>query len=337
MYLSSPKTKIATTDAVLRPVVFIILSLIFAIPSFFIYSKHKELQQNRLFISKNTPFKVIAVVYAIIYFIGILKAAARFDLFVSTELFPNADMTIFLSGMLIACVVISFTDIGALSRSATVFVGIVILSTVFVMFSLADNVRLLNFTPVFENGLPRFFEDSLLFTMQATEIGTIIMFLPEIKGDVKKNFVKWSIFSGLSFSLILFFVIGSLGEFADTQLFPTYASVTIATLGLIERIDALETAVWILCVIGKISFFFLVVIKSLCYTFKVSKYVVGGICCGATIIFITFISSNIERFYFLSSEILTAVLFLMSVLILPLIILIIMKRVKPCEKQEDSI
>ncbi len=338
MYLSSSRIDIASTDAILRPLLFVPLSIGFIIPSFLVLKRYKTLQHNRQYIQKSILLKIISFIYAVVYFISILKATARFDLFVSTELFPNSDMTVFLAVMIICCAAVAFLGVGALSRAAVCFAFLVILSTVFVMISLWNDVDFLNFTPLFENGILKLGEESLLFTMQATELGTIIIFLPQIEGDIKGKFKWWAVFSGISFSAILFFVVGSLGEFADTQLFPTYASVTIASFGLLERIDALETAIWILCVITKIAFYFTVVIKCLKYSLsKVSAYIWGIISACATVIIIAFISINIERFYFLSSEVLTIVLFFVSVIILPTAIYFYIKRVKPCEKIQENI
>ncbi len=338
MYLSSSKINIASTDAILRPVVFIFLSILFSVPAFLIQKEHDKLKNNRQYMPVKRPFKIIALIYAVVYFISLVKATARFDLFVSTELFPNSDMTIFLGAMLACCVTISFLGIGALARAAGGFLLLVIISTVVVMFSLANEVDILNFTPVFQNGALSFIEECLIFTMQATEIGTLIMFLPEIKGDIRKKFGVWAVAAGLSFSLILFFVVGSLGAFADTQLFPTYASVTIASFGLLERIDALETAIWVLCVVGKISFYFLVVTKALNYTFpKISKKIWGVICGISATVIISFISLNINRFYFLSSEVLTVALFTLAAVVLPIFAFITMKKVAPCEKIEENI
>ncbi len=338
MYLSSSKIDIASTDAVLRPVVFILLSFIFSIPAFLVQKKQKELEKNRLYTEKNIVFKGLALVYAGIYFISIIKATARFDLFVSTELFPNADMTIFLGAMLACCVWISSLGIGALSRAASCFLLLVGISTIIVLVSLLGEVDLLNFTPLFQKGVLQFGEECFIFTAQAMELGTLIMFLPEIKGDIRKNFGLWALAAGLSFAVILFFVVGSLGSFADTQLFPTYSSVTLASFGLLERIDALETAIWILCVVGKISFYFLVVIKALCYTFpKISKIKAGIFCGVGSMAIVSFVSLNINRFYFLSSEALSVALFIGGVIVLPLIALITLKKVKPCEKIQENI
>lgn len=338
MYLSSAQIKIAQTDALLRPLVFVLLSFIVIIPTLLVLKKHIELKANRQYIPKTRLLKFIALVYVGVYLISILKTTARFDLFASSELFPNSDMTVFLVLFIVVCAVLSFLGLGALSRAAGVFAFIVCVSTGVVMLSLADEVDFLNFTPLFENGISEFFKEGLLFAVQATEIGTIIMFLPDIKGDIKKSFIGWIVFSALSFSLIFFFVVGSLGAFADTQLFPTYTSVTLASFGLLERIDALETAIWILCVAEKLSFYFLICVKALQYAFwGVSKKWLSVAVAGIVSVVIAFVSYNIEKFAFLSADVLSVVLFLFGGVILPISVCVYIRKVKPCDKIQENI
>ena len=338
MYLSSPHIKLAQTDALLRPIVFIGIALLVGIPVFYISKRNKELASNRQYINKTKFLKTVAVVYAVIYFVSIIKTIARFDLFVSSELFPNADMFIFLAGIIIMCALLSLSGLGALSRAGLVFAFLVGVSTVIVMFSLREEVDIFNFTPLFQNGTKTFLQESLLFSVQATEIGAITVFLPHIKGNIKKSFIGWSVLSGVSFSLILFFVVGSLGAFADTQLFPTYTAVSLASFGLLERIDAFETGVWIICAVEKIALYFLVVTKTLGYTLKgVSQRVLTIGSVVAAVVLSVIISRNIENFAFLSSDILTVVLFVMATVILPVALLIYIRRVKPCEKKDESI
>ncbi len=338
MYLSSQSIKISQTDAVLRPIFFVAISFVVFVPTFLVLKRHINLRENRQYIKESLFLKIIAVIYAVVYFVSILKTVARFDLFVSIELFPNADMTIFIVLIVGVCAVLSFLGIGALGRAATVFAFLVVASTIVVMASLTDEIDFLNFTPLFENGIIEFSKECLLFACQATEIGAIVMLMPEIKGDIKKTFKWWSVLSGISISVIFFFVIGVLGSFADTQLFPTYTAVTLASFGLLERIDALETAIWIFCVVEKLALFFFVVTRALKYSFKnISEKIIAIAVTGVVSIIMSIVSYDITKFRFLSSDILAVALFIIVTIILPVCLYVYMKRVKPVEKYQESI
>ncbi len=337
MYLSSPHIKISQTETIFRPLVFILVSFVVSIPAFYVVKEHKRCLENRCFVSKNKVLKVVAVIYSVCYFLSTLKTIARFDLFVSSELFPDKNMVIFLLGIVIICAIVSMYGIGTLTRSAVILCFIVVASTLFVMVSLKDEVYFLNFTPLFSNGVLSFFKDSLLFSFQVTELGTLIMFLPFSEGNKKKSFVLWSIFSGLVFSLVFFFVVGSLGQFADTQLFPTYTAVTLASFGLLERIDAFETSIWIICVVQKLSFYIYVITKCIKYAFcKVSTKIVTSVIAIILCVVTVLLSMDIERFEYLSSDIFTVVIFVTLTVVLPICVCLNLKAV-PREKIKEDI
>lgn len=338
MYISSPKISISKTDSLLRPLVFIGVSIIAVIPAFLVFRTVKEKSREQLKVNdKKVFFKLISALYAVVYFAGILRTLARFDLFASSELFPGSDMTLFIVGLVIVCALLSLLGIGSLSRAAVIFTVIVVGVTGFVMVSLTDELDLLNFTPLFENGIGDFLYDSFIFSLQAVEIGTVLLFLPEIKGNVVKSYVLWAVLSGVTFIFILFFTVGTLGVFADTQLFPTYTAVTLAKFGLLERMDALETAIWVLCVVEKIALYFLGAIN--CVKFILPK-ISRKIICGGLIVIVSlllvFISGDLERFNFISYTPLVIGLYLVPVVILPVVLLIYLKKVKPYEKNTED-
>ena len=337
MYISSPGIKIAETETLLRPLVFVVVSIVSAIPTFLIYKKFKESEENATSLFGSKFFKVVAGIYAVVYLVGIVRTVARFDLFASSELFPGTEMTLFIIALVVVCALLSLLKLGALSRAAVIFVIIVGVATGFVMLSLVEEVDFLNFTPLFESGALNFISDSLLFAVQASELGTIIWVLDELKGNIPKTFVWWLVFSAVSIIAVLFFVIGTLGVFADTQLFPTYTAVTLAKFGLLERMDALETAIWILCVVEKVAFYFFVITKSFKYILpKVSGKVVCTVAAALVSVAITFISSDLERFSFISYTPVVLSMYIIPVVLLPVAIIIYLKKVKPREKSVET-
>lgn len=336
MYLSFSNVRVASTDAVLRPIVFILFTFIFSIPTLLVYKFHRSTGKLTDKVHSSIFLKVIFLCYGVLYFISSLRTLARFDLFASSELFPGSDMTFFILLFIIVCGLISRLGLNAVSRAAVIFLFIVAITTTFVTISLSGEVDLLNFTPFPEKGFLEFLGDSFLLFVQATELGTIVLFLDEIEGDIKRNLKIWSVFSGVSFAIVLFFVVGSLGPFADTQLFPTYTAVTLANFGLLERIDALETAIWIICVVEKLSFYILIVTKSIskCFSKLNDKYITATIMTFLGVSILS-VSNNVEKFKFVSYQPLIISVFLVSVVVLPLALWFFMKRGKKNENKKN--
>ena len=334
MYISSPEITIATAESLLRPLVFAIVSIVFAIPIYLLCLKG-ALKENLQSEKKSKVYKGVALFYGVVYFVDALMTVGRFDLFASSELFPGTEMTYFLIGLVAVCVVLTFSGIGALGRASTIFTLVVVAATVFASFTLSKEVDFLNFTPLFENGVGKFITDSLAFSIQASEIGAIVIFFPEIKGNVKKNYILWAVLSAFSFSFILFFVVATLGAFSDTQLFPTYTAVTLAQFGLFERLDTLETAIWILCVVTKLTLYISAIVKCICFAFPKLSEKISAVSVGVVIaVFLIFISGNIMNFSFISFTPLVVGVYLVPVIVLPTILIIFnhLKRRKNNEK-----
>ena len=338
MYISSPLVPIGKTDALLRPVAFVVLSLVAGLPAFFVYKKLNENNNKGLVLRETMFLRASRLLFGIVYFVVALMTIMRFDLFASSELFPGTDMSFFLVAIVVACGVLSTLGLKALCRGSLIFCFVVVAATLFVMLSLVDEIELLNFTPLFIDDVATLSLDMMLFTAQTTEIGAITLLLPYLKGNLKRRYIGFISFSGAMFIAIFIFVIGSLGTLADRQLFPTYTAVTLASFGLLERIDSLETSIWILCVIIKISFYIFVAVYSFsCVLKRVNKKFVAVAVCGALAIVPAFISNNVERFGFVSNNALSVALYVVSVVLLPLVLLAYYRRGKPFEKLPEDI
>ena len=83
MYISSADVKIAETDSLLRPLVFAVVSILSAIPLFFVF---KNFQNNSILwecFNETACFKFISIIYSIVYLFDVIRTVARFDLFAS--------------------------------------------------------------------------------------------------------------------------------------------------------------------------------------------------------------------------------------------------------------
>ncbi len=325
MYISSAQITVASTDSLLRPLVFIVVSIAAVLPLFYICKKNDVISSSQGLLKNEGGafYKIIAVIYTVVYIVDGIMTCARFDLFASSELFPGTDMTFFIIALVGVCGALSLLGIGALARGSVVFTIVVVGATLFAMLTLIKEIDFLHFTPLFENGVGDFFKDSLVFSVQGSEIGAVLLLLPHIKGKIVKNYVLWAVLGGLSFSFVLFFVIGTLGIFADTQLFPTYAAVTLAEFGLLERLDALETAIWILCVVSKLTLYIMIALKCIRYAFpKLSAKAVAAAFVVIISGVLVFVSGDIKKFAFVSYMPLVCAVYIIPVIILPVAVLV---------------
>ena len=76
---------------------------------------------------------------------------------------------------------------------------------------------------------------------------------PLTKGNIRKGFFAWVFSTHITLIILILVIVGVLGDFVKTQIFPIYAAASVAEMGIIKRVDALFFAVWTTCLFVKIS------------------------------------------------------------------------------------
>ena len=181
MFVSTTLIDLGKTDAVFFPIVFGVLSLITIIPTFTFNSKSNGESVLVATRKKNKLFSnLLALSYIVLVFILLLRTLARLDLFVSSEIFPENTMTFLIVSIVIVSVVLSLLDIGALSRAATIFLIMVILSVSVVVISALNNIETVNIVPLFMNGEMEFIKQAVSYSVFFPESACLILFLSNI-------------------------------------------------------------------------------------------------------------------------------------------------------------
>ena len=224
MFVSTTVIDLGSTDAILFPTVFGVLSLLTIIPTFAFNKKSKGESVLTAIRKRNRLFSdLIAFSYIVLVFVLLLRTLARLDLFVSSEVFPENTMTFLIVSIVIVSVFLSLLDIGALSRASTIFLIMVTISVSIVVTSAFSNIEMVNIVPFFMNGETEFFKQALAYSVFFPESACLILFLSNIKGDIKKGYLLYILFLVFSLTIVSFTVVGALGEFSNTQLFPAFA------------------------------------------------------------------------------------------------------------------
>lgn len=326
MYMSNTESAVGSSDSVIRPLIFAVFNAVLMIPALF-YIKCIGKKSSLVFLNENFRGASVffSAAYCITFLMGLISTASRFDLFASSVMFYQTDMSFFTAAILAVCAVISLLGIGAITRGGIVFCVIVVLGTLgAVVTGLINEFDVLNFTPLFNESASQFFSDRFGFSIFCNELSAIFVLLPKICGNIKKSYFVWLFITAVTMSVLGFCVVGELGAFADTQLFPVYAVSTVSGVGVFDRFDAIETAVWMLCVVLRLSFQLAVFhecFNSLFNThFKYLPTFLGAAVSGCVTVWV---SHNIKRYAFLSSDAFFAVPFLVTAVLQPSVCLII--------------
>lgn len=211
--------------------------------------------------TKNASKKlfVFTDVFYLVFFLAYSAlAAARFNLFVNSIIFPDSDMSWFVLPVIAGCAFIAYKGIESVSRSSVLFTFIVVLSLVFVFAAAASRFDVLNFRGVRPGKGFEMFETGFMSAARTAEIASIPILTPFLNSNPTKPMFRWIGVTSVSLVLISSMISGVLGQFGYEQIFPMYSLTVLAEFGILERLDAIVTAVWVLCFIAKMSYFLFV-------------------------------------------------------------------------------
>lgn len=329
LYMSSSASFPGASDFILRPLCFCALNAALMLPSYF-YVKIIGKESVFSFLNKKSRAlsRAVSVLYCAVFLLGITATAARCDIFASSVMFYETDMSVFVAVLLFSCVIISGFGAASLSRGGIIFGALVSVGTATVIITAFSNgFDFLNFTPLFTETSREFFSDRFGFSYFCTELSALFVFLPKIEGNIKKSYLVWALSSCAVLTALAFTIVGSLGSFANSQLFPVYAVSAVGGIGIVDRIDSLQTSLWMLCVVVKISFQLIVFNESFNNLFlKKSKRAAPLFAAAAAAAIVFYISYDIKRFSILSSTGVLVIPFILMTVLLPVLCIIIKKR-----------
>ncbi len=298
MIIVTSDTVFADSDLILRPFWSAVVVLIVGIPVF-LYIKHFRVTGITEAAAQIKPVygKVMACLYYLIYiYIGI-RATSRFDLFTSSVMLPDINMTVFIVILLIVCTynaMLGLRTIGRTSLFLLTFVGLIIF--VIIIFSLKE-VDFLNLTPFFVDGVGTFVKDVFISASYFFDLGMIPLLLSKIKGNTTKAFTVYIITVSLLTTFEGFMLVSTLGNFVNIQLFPSFSISSIGNIGIFKRLDAAITSVWIFGIVIRLTFIIYICTNMLSVIFpKLKKGTRSAVVLASIGGVSLFVSNSISRY-----------------------------------------
>lgn len=324
------------TDYLFRVFFYGLFVFISAIPVYLIVKKNTSINILDKSVCISPMFgKAVAFIYAVTFIYTILGTMARFDLFATSVIFPKTNFTGFLIVIIVACMLAAIIGVESIARSSPFVFLVFIISFIAVIFSVYKYVDFTNFSPVFYNGAGSTLKSSFVSVPRTMELAAVLVLMSKIKGNIRKGLTFWMIGVILFQVVLIFLIIGVTGEYLKTQLFPAYTLAVVAEYGFLQRIDVLLTSTWILCVYIKISIM-LYVFKDCMKILISDKYEKMYIVVLSIIVSIItlFLNPKAYSINYLLNPIIPWVLYSLSVIIIPCIVLIYerVKGVKIYEK-----
>lgn len=273
---------------------------------------------------------ILSSVIAVLYIFAFLWAAgigtARFELFISTVMFPNSELTLMIVILIAACVIASLKGIEAIGRASAVLLFVMGLSIAFILFSVAKEFEYYNLRPVAAEGIRPVTGFAFYVSTRAAELLSLNVSAPLIKGNVKKMIFLWiPVFSAVC-TLILVFLTGVTGEYGDDQIFPLYTLTVIARFGIFERLDDILTGLWVLCIFIQVAYLMYLSILCIKQGFgRVKKFPCALICATGIFAVYLYSSQTVTKFSDIVSNRITDVIFIALMIVIPVAVTLIKK------------
>lgn len=250
-------------DNLISTVISFFLTLLMVVPVYLLYKRdkpHSILDQGYMAFKKFGA--AIAILYAL-YFIWVLcYTLSLFDLFVTDLMNPKISSAVLSFGVIIASVYGAYKGIEALGRTSGLILIAVLAAFVFLVCALTPQIDPLNYKPLFYDGASGTVNGVLLMLARNSCIPALAILLPFAKGNVKKGIGWWCTAIYGSSALVIFLVVGVLGDYLSTQPFPVYSATSVAQIGVFQRMDAVFLGVWTAGIFIKCALFLYLV--SLC-------------------------------------------------------------------------
>ena len=200
---------------------------------------------------------ILIFIYVIYYLLICFHTVAVFNNFISNAVNPPISITLLTFVLVICACYGSYKGLEALARTSTFILISTVFSVVFLGISLFSCVEPINFKPLMYSGSESVKEGIIYMISQSPCVPALAILLPMGKGNKKTGIFIWNFFVYLLFAMIIVLIIGSMGDFVYTQLFPVYTAAGIGKFGSFKHLDSLYLGVWISGIFLKLSLFFI--------------------------------------------------------------------------------
>lgn len=268
----------------------------------------------------------IILVYLIYYFLVSAHTLSVFESFVSNAVNPPISMPLLAMVLLASACYGAYQGLEALARTSGFIMAGTVLASSLLVVSLLPSIEVINFKPLLYNGFSSAICGFKYMISQSFCLPALVVLLPLAKGNVKRGIFIWNIAIYLFFIMIISLIIGSMGDFASTQLFPVYTASGIGKFGAMRHLDSVYLGVWMSGIFLKLSVFIFLCGECVKKIFgeKMRNYIISF--CGAVLGIVSLFPDVMDTFH---TEFVTSLMFWYVIIIasvFPLVILILKQR-----------
>lgn len=234
-----------------------LLTFLLVIPVYLLYRRRPgmNLADNAYFLVGKPVAIAVVVVYALYFLLVSCYTLSLFDSFVTNVMSPKIPILMLSIAIVITACYGAFKGIEALARSSGIILIGVCIALIFLLCALFPEIEPENIPPFLYDGPQSMINGTFFMISRTSCIPVMAMLLPLVKGNVKKGIFMWNTATYLVIAAMIFTIVGCLGDYLKTQVFPVYAATSIAEIGMFKRLDALFLGIWTTGLFVKMALF----------------------------------------------------------------------------------
>lgn len=310
-------------DFVISAAIALPITVLLCIPSYILAKASPD-----VLIAEQPHFgKISSFIFSIYFVLAGSYTLYSFIQFLNETVSADVSVVLLLLIVIIAACYGAYKGIEALVRSSVLILVLSVIMMIFMICALIPKIQLLNYPPLMKNGAGNVLKGVFMMISRSYGIPCVAALLPFTNGKRFRGIVAWSFAVYGAVAIITAVITGVLGAFIKTQPYPVYTAAGIAEYGVLQRLDFAYLGIYTAGLFIKLSLFLFII--SIC-----GKAVSGE--CGyklsvpigaAFMAILAFIAQKGKVLAeFLSSPVLWIWLTLVSGFVLPLIILIFVRK-----------
>jgi len=314
-------------DHLISAVISLVLTFILVLPIYKLSSLDSKMNLFDNLRDLMGKYGYIFIIVYVSYFIVItLHTLTIFDNFVSNAINPPISIPLLSIFLLLSSCYGAYKGLEALARTSTFIIVATVISLIFLGASLFSSIEAINFKPLMYDGYESVTEGAIYMVSQSSCLVALGVLMPMSKGNKVSGIIIWNLGVYASFMLIIALVVGTMGDFVSTQLFPVYTAAGIGKFGSLQHLDSLYLGIWMSGIFLKTSLFLLLASEGIkkIWGEKIRKRFI--------LLFSVLLSIStlfIGNFSLLRSKIITECLFyflIFNAVVVPVILLMLKKR-----------
>lgn len=243
-------------DHIVSGAISMLVTWIIVLPIYYLFSMDKKMNVLDNLRDLCGKWGLVVVGFYVLYFFAVsFHTVSIFEEFIFNAINPPISIPALSILLLLSACYGAYKGLESIVRTSGVIFIFTVFAMIFFVISLISTIDPINYKPLMYGGIDSVMAGLKLMVSQSSCVVALGVLLPMAGGSHKKGIFFWNIGVYAVFTTLICLVVGTMGDFVSTQLFPVYTAAGIGKFGSFKHLDSLYLGVWISGIFIKLSLF----------------------------------------------------------------------------------